>query len=62
MKPNIGNLDRTVRIAVGLVLVSLVFVGPRTPWGRLGLVPPLTGFSGFFPLHLPFRIDRGNPR
>ena len=57
MKPNVGSLDKTVRIVAGLVLVSLVFVGPRTPWGWIGIVPLLTGFVGFCPLYVPFRID-----
>lgn len=42
-KTNVGNVDRILRIAVGLVLIALVFVGPQTPWGWLGLVPLATG-------------------
>jgi hypothetical protein len=57
MKPNIGSLDKTVRIVAGLVLLSLVFVGPRTPWGWIGLLPLLTGFVSVCPLYVPFRID-----
>jgi hypothetical protein len=57
MKPNVGSLDKAVRIVVGLVLVSLVFFGPRTPWGWIGVVPLLTGFVGVCPLYVPFRID-----
>jgi hypothetical protein len=57
MKQNVGSLDRIVRIVVGLGLVSLAFVGPRTPWGWVGLVPLLTAFVGVCPLYLPFRIS-----
>jgi len=57
MKPNIGSLDKTVRIVVGLVLLSLVFIGPRTPWGWIGLIPLITGFVSVCPLYSPFRID-----
>ena len=57
MKPNVGSLDKAVRIVAGLVLVSLVFVGPRTPWGWIGIVLLLTGFVGVCPLYAPFRID-----
>jgi len=57
MKPNVGGLDKAVRIVAGLVLVSLVFVGPRTPWGWIGVVPLATGFIGVCPLYVPFRID-----
>lgn len=40
---NVGSFDRLARIIVGLVLIALVFVGPKTPWGWVGLVPLLTG-------------------
>ena len=40
---NVGSHDRTLRIVVGLVLIALVFVGPKTAWGWIGLIPLLTG-------------------
>jgi hypothetical protein len=42
---NIGNLDRVLRIVVGLLLIALVFVGPKSAWGWIGLVPLLTGLA-----------------
>lgn len=48
---NVGTVDRVLRVIVGLVLLSLVFVGPRTAWGWIGVVPLLTGLSGFCPLY-----------
>ena len=39
---NVGGADRILRIAIGIVLLSLVFVGPRTPWGLVGIVPLAT--------------------
>ncbi len=48
---NEGTVDRTVRIVLGLGLVSLAFIGPRTPWGYVGLVPLATGILGFCPLY-----------
>ncbi len=48
---NEGTLDRGVRIVLGLVLLALVFVGPRTPWGWLGLLPLVTGLVGYCPLY-----------
>lgn len=42
---NVGNIDRALRIVVGLVLLSLVFVGPQTLWGLIGIVPLATGLS-----------------
>ena len=38
-KQNVGSIDRVLRIVVGLVLIALVFVGPKTPWGWIGLIP-----------------------
>ena len=57
MKVNEGSLDRTIRIVVGLALVSLVFVGPRTPWGWIGLLPLLTGIVGVCPAYMPFHLS-----
>jgi hypothetical protein len=34
---NVGTLDRMIRIVIGLLLISLVFTGPETMWGWLGL-------------------------
>jgi hypothetical protein len=48
---NVGSIDRILRIVVGLGLISLVFVGPQTPWGWVGIVPLLTAFIGFCPLY-----------
>ena len=42
-KTNVGNADRILRVVIGLVLIALVFVGPKTPWGWIGLIPLVTG-------------------
>lgn len=57
MKKNVGGLDKWIRIVIGLVLLSLVFFGPKSAWGWLGLIPLLTAFVGFCPLYLPFKIS-----
>jgi len=44
-------VERTLRVLVGVGLLSLVFVGPKTPWGYLGLLPIVTGLSGICPLY-----------
>lgn len=49
MTRNVGSVDRVVRVVVGLALLSLVFVGPKTMWGLLGLVPLLTAVLGWCP-------------
>jgi Protein of unknown function (DUF2892) len=51
MKSNEGVTDRVLRVVVGLGVLSLVFVGPQTPWGYLGLIPLLTGLVGFCPAY-----------
>ena len=48
---NVGNIERGVRIALGLALLLLVFVGPKTAWGLLGAMPLLTGVLGMSPLY-----------
>lgn len=51
MNANVGGIDRILRIVVGLVLLSLVFVGPKTLWGLMGLVPLATGLMRFCPVY-----------
>jgi hypothetical protein len=56
MTTNEGALDRSIRIVVGLALLSLTVVGPQTLLGLFGLVPLLTGIVGFCPLYRVFEI------
>ncbi|MFZ8932302.1 MAG: YgaP family membrane protein [Bacteriovoracaceae bacterium] len=51
MEKNEGKLDRALRILVGVGLLAIIFVGPQTLWGLVGLVPLLTGILGFCPLY-----------
>jgi len=51
MMCNEGKIDRILRVIVGTVLIALVFVGPQTPWGWIGLVPLLTGLFGYCPAY-----------
>ena len=51
---NIRTPERIVRIILGLGLLALVFVGPQTPWGWLGLVPLVTGALGSCPIYRLF--------
>jgi len=51
MKCNVGGIDKTLRIIIGLAILSLTVVGPKTLWGLVGLVPLLTGMFGFCPLY-----------
>lgn len=56
-KCNMGTVDRAVRAVVGLVLISLVFVGPQTAWGWIGLVPLATAALGFCPAYSPLGLS-----
>ncbi len=49
MKTNIHPVERGVRVVVGLVLTSMVFWGPESPWFFLGLIPVVTGVLGWCP-------------
>ncbi|MDE2301940.1 MAG: DUF2892 domain-containing protein [Sphingomonadales bacterium] len=51
MTRNSGTIDRALRIIVGVVLLALVFVGPKTGWGWIGLVLIVTGLVGFCPVY-----------
>jgi hypothetical protein len=57
MKANVGSVDRVLRVLVGLGLIALVFVGPQTPWGWIGVVPLVTGLIGWCPAYMPFGIN-----
>jgi len=49
MVKNIHSIERVVRVLVGLAVISLVFIGPQSPWGWLGLIPVATGLIGWCP-------------
>lgn len=50
-KSNVGGIDKVLRIVLGAVLIALVFVGPKTAWGWIGVVPLVTGLFGTCPLY-----------
>ena len=49
MKKNVGGIDRTLRIVLGLVLIGLAATGTVGLWGYIGVVPLLTGLVGWCP-------------
>lgn len=57
MPCNEGMLDRALRIVVGLILIALVFTGPQTAWGWLGVIPLVTGIFGFCPAYRMLGIN-----
>jgi hypothetical protein len=48
---NVGNIDRMLRILLGIVLVGLAARGTIGAWGYAGVVPVLTGMAAFCPLY-----------
>ena len=56
MKVSEGKLDRTVRIVLGLVIIGLGFYY-QSWWGAVGLLPLLTGLSGFCALYTLLGIN-----
>ncbi len=54
---NEGTLDRTIRIALGIALLAIVFVGPKSLWGLVGVIPLLTGLVGSCPLYSVLHVS-----
>jgi hypothetical protein len=48
---NEHTIERIVRVVVGVAILSLVFVGPKSLWGLIGIVPITTGLLGSCPLY-----------
>jgi ABC-type branched-subunit amino acid transport system permease subunit len=56
MSMNVGTTDRLLRIVVGIALLSLVFVGPQTLWGLIGIIPLATAVFRYCPAYALFGI------
>jgi Inner membrane protein YgaP-like, transmembrane domain len=56
MFKNTSSVDRVIRAIIGVALIAMVFVGPATPWGWIGLVPLATAAMGFCPFYRVFGI------
>jgi len=48
---NVGTVDRVIRIVLGLALIAMVFVGPKSAWGWIGIVPLATGIMSWCALY-----------
>ena len=57
MIQNVGGLDKIIRIVAGVILLALVFIGPKTPWGWLGLLPLATGIFNFCPAYTVLKLS-----
>jgi len=47
-------IERVLRVLLGLGVLSLPIMGPKTAWGFLGIVPLATGLLGSCPLYTLF--------
>ena len=56
LRHNIGTPDRALRAVMGLVALTLVYIGPRSAWGYLGVALLLTSVVGFCPLYAALGI------
>ena len=65
MKINEGNIDRVIRVIVGLALLSLLLTDGSYKWfGLIGLPLLLTGIIGFCPGYAIFGMNtcpKGRP-
>jgi hypothetical protein len=56
LKKNVGNLDSTIRVAIGsLLLIAGIWFDSW--WGLVGLIPIVTGTIAWCPLYRIFGID-----
>jgi len=57
MTANVGAIDRTLRIALGVAILSTVVIGPKSLLGLVGLLPLLTGLAQFCPVYRVAGVD-----
>jgi len=57
MKPNVGTIDRIIRITAGIGLIAAAAFGAIGVWGYIGIVPLATGLFRFCPAYLPFGLS-----
>lgn len=55
-KANVGSIDRTLRIALGLGLIGAALTGTIGAWGWIGILPLTTGAIRFCPAYVPFAL------
>ena len=54
---NEGTVDRAVRVLAGIAILSLAFIGPKSAWGYIGIVPIVTGLLGSCPAYTLFGLS-----
>lgn len=56
MKKNIGTVDKTIRIVIGLAIIAYGVVESNF-LGAIGLIPLGTALIGWCPLYCPLKIN-----
>jgi hypothetical protein len=56
MKKNVGNIDRIIRIVLGLI-IGVVGIMNHSWLGLIGIVPVLTAFMSFCPAYSLFKFS-----
>lgn len=56
MSCNVGDMDRMVRIIVGLVIIGWG-LATHSWWGLIGLIPIFTGTLAVCPLYMPLGLS-----
>ena len=57
MTKNVGGIDSTLRILIGLALIACSSTNTIGMWGYLGVVPLLTGLIGWCPPYAIFGFN-----
>ena len=56
MKPNVGSIDRVIRLIAGFAILGAGYYF-KSWWGLIGIVPLLTATFRFCPAYLPFGLS-----
>lgn len=56
MKPNVGGLDKKIRIAAGGIIIA-AGVYFQSWWGTIGIIPLATALINWCPAYLPLGIS-----
>ena len=58
MQPNVGGIDRFLRITIGALLFTVTTTSTAIGlWGLLGAIPLITGFMRYCPLYAVVRFS-----
>lgn len=59
MRYNTGRIDRTLRVILAFIIISIGFYY-QSLWATIGIIPLISGITGFSPLYSIFGISTCN--